>query len=665
MKTKKRTYLTSFNSYWNKKQNFHYISYFRAWFKYKSDNIFAAGPVVIIPILALISICLILIFSSLYLWNGEASTYSQSLWETFMRTLDPGSASEDTGGIHRLISATVTMCGIFIISTLIGALTTGMEGKLADLRKGRTQVIETNHTIILGWSSKIFDIINELIIANENQHNPSIVILASKDRIEMQEIISQKIDENKNTKIICRNGDPMSIHDLNILSPNNARSIIILAPFNDNPDVSVIKTILAITNNPQRTKQKFHIVAEIKERNNIEVARIAGTDEVIFVHADEIIARIIAQSGRQSGLSIILSMLLSFKYDEIYFKYEPLLIGKTFHDALFLYRTSTVIGLMFADETIKICPSPDTIIHENDQIIVIAEDDDAIILSSNISSNYLSISALFETDISLINSNSIKQTNIEKNIILGWNSKASLIAKQLDNYVSEGSELHILTNIDKATKIITEQLVNELKKQKLYLHSGDITNRIDLEKLNLYNYHDVILLANNEQNQLENSSSETADAECLICLLHLRNIIDKNPRQKTFSIVTEMFDIRNRELAEITRADDFIVSPNILSKYIAQISENKYLTKVFDILLTAEGVEIYLRPVTLFTKLGIPILFSRIIEISIKQQTLAIGYRQMKYAQDPNKFYGIVLNPDKDLSIIFRHDDKIIVLAEE
>jgi hypothetical protein len=38
------------------------------------------------------------------------------------------------------------MCGIFITSTLIGALTTGMEGKLAELRKGRTKVIETNHT---------------------------------------------------------------------------------------------------------------------------------------------------------------------------------------------------------------------------------------------------------------------------------------------------------------------------------------------------------------------------------------------------------------------------------------------------------------------------------------------------------------------------------------
>ena len=60
--------------------------------------------------------------------------------------LDPGSAAEDTGGFRRFISAAVTMCGIFIISILIGVLTTGMEGKLAELRKGRTQVIETNHT---------------------------------------------------------------------------------------------------------------------------------------------------------------------------------------------------------------------------------------------------------------------------------------------------------------------------------------------------------------------------------------------------------------------------------------------------------------------------------------------------------------------------------------
>ena len=183
-----------------------------------------------------------------------------------------------------------------------------------------------------------------------------------------------------------------------------------------------------------------------------------------------------------------------------------------------------------------------------------------------------------------------------------------------------------------------------------------------------YIYHDIILLAhevNNEKNQIETITSENSDAECLICLLHLRNMIEKNSNQKTFNIVTEMFDLRNRQLAEIARADDFIVSPNLLSKYIAQISENKNLTQVFDVLLTAEGVEIYLKPVVLFTTLNRTVSFRQILQASIQHQTLAIGYRLMKFSQDPTRFYGIVLNPDKDEMIIFRHDDKIIVLAEE
>jgi hypothetical protein len=71
-----------------------------------------------------------------------------------------------------------------------------------------------NCPMALPLATPLFDIINELVIANENQHNPSIVILALNDRIEMQEIISQKIDGRKNTKIICRNSDPISIHDL-------------------------------------------------------------------------------------------------------------------------------------------------------------------------------------------------------------------------------------------------------------------------------------------------------------------------------------------------------------------------------------------------------------------------------------------------------------------
>ena len=57
-----------------------------------------------------------------------------------------------------------------------------------------------------------------------------------------------------------------------------------------------------------------------------------------------------------------------------------------------------------------------------------------------------------------------------------------------------------------------------------------------------------------------------------------------------------MLDVRNRELAEVTQADDFIVSDKLISLMLAQVSENKDLNAVFDDLFDPDGSEIYLKP---------------------------------------------------------------------
>ncbi|CAF3275494.1 unnamed protein product [Rotaria sp. Silwood2] len=606
----------------------------------------------------------------IYYDTEGADDYEDALWRTFTRILDPCAAAEDEGLKHRIISGIVILCGLVIVAILIGAIVTFMDEKLNELRKGHTTVIEKNHTIILGWSPKIFDIINELIIANENQRNPSIVILTSKENSEVEYMIKDKINNSRNTRIIYRNGNPMSINDLNKLSLDQARSIMILAAEINNPDVRIIKTILAIRNNPRRNKINFHIVAEIKERINLEAAMIAGGDEALFVYADEIIARIIAQSCRQSGLSVILTTLLSFQSDEIYFKHESALVGRTFYDAVFSYNKCSVIGLMLSDGTVKIFPRLNTKINVDDQIIVIAEDDDKIILSSDyllrINNEYSG-----STSSSLINHNTVLLSNpmtrkatkrIERNLLLGWNNKAPLIAKELDTYVARSSELHILTNSDTITQFINEQLVNELTEQKIFVHSGSLTNKSDLEKLNLFSYDYVMLLANEESEQ--QNLIEEADAECLICLLYLKNIVDKSNNEKTFSIVAEMYDIHNCQLANRTCADDFIVSPNLISKYISQLSENKNIKKVYDVLLTADGPEIYLCLASMFVPLETPISYYQVLQETLKYQCLAIGYRLMKYLHDETRFFGIVLNPDKQEQIIFSQNDKIIILAE-
>src|SRR5512136_1191825 len=119
-----------------------------------------------------------------------------------MRTFDAGTMGGDTGWGFRLVMLFVTIGGIFVVSTLIGVLTAGVEGKLEELRKGRSRVLENGHTLILGWSPQIFTILSELMTANANQKNARIVLLADKDKVEMEDEVRSRVETIGGTRVI-------------------------------------------------------------------------------------------------------------------------------------------------------------------------------------------------------------------------------------------------------------------------------------------------------------------------------------------------------------------------------------------------------------------------------------------------------------------------------
>lgn len=624
--------------------------------KYAFDNTLSAGTIAIIGWLAIISILIVIIAGLIYVafgidnYGGNGMNIYEALWQSLMRSIDPGTIASDEGWGFRILGLLITIGGIFILSTLIGVLTSGLEGKLDSLRKGRSKVIEKNHTLILGWSAKIIPILSELIIANENQKRPRIVILADVDKIEMEDELKTKIPKRKNSKIICRTGSPLDITDLEIVSFNEARSIIILSPEDDNPDTNVIKSVLAVTNNPNRKKEKFHIVAEIVNESNIEAAYLVGKDEAIYVQSNELTARLTAQSCRQSGLSVIYTELIDFDGDEIYFKNEPSLSGKKFQDALFAYNNSSVIGFMNIKGEVKLNPPPDTILESDDKIIAISEDDDTIILSER---NDFEISKEVIRDKK--NSTIIKETNL----ILGWNNKAYKIIRELDNYVAKESELVIMADKKEFKNSIEKELKRlkkNLKNQNISFFNGKTTKRTSLEKLDVTSFQNIILLS------YPDPDIQKSDAKTLICLLHLRNISEQ--KGKVLSIVSEMNDIKNRDLAEVTRADDFIISDNLISLMMSQLSENKDLKKVFDDLFDADGSEIYLKPISDYIETENTVNFYTLLESARIKNQIAIGYRLQKDAHNISKSYGIILNPKKDEKVKFSREDKIIVLSE-
>ena len=150
--------------------------------RYFFDNTLSKGPMGLLIWLGLFLSIVIIIISILVWVTGIAPketypTLMEQTWVYLMTTFAVIDA--DITGVlpYRLASLIVIFSGIFVMSALIGILTTAIDSKLAQLRKGRSRVIESGHTVILGWREEILVLINELVIANENHPHSCIAVL--------------------------------------------------------------------------------------------------------------------------------------------------------------------------------------------------------------------------------------------------------------------------------------------------------------------------------------------------------------------------------------------------------------------------------------------------------------------------------------------------------
>lgn len=626
--------------------------------QYFFDNYMSRGTGALIVGLSIVALIVIVIAAAVISVGGvalapEGSTSSMSFgeaaWEGLMRTLDAGTMGGDQGWGFRAVMFVVTLGGVFFVSALIGILNNGLEDKLDDLRKGRSLVLESDHTVILGWSPQIFTIISELVEANSNRKQGAVIaILSEQDKVDMEDEIKERIPDTKNTRVICRSGSPIDLTDLEIVSPHAARSIIVL-PEGADPDTHVIKSVLALTNNPNRREEPYLIVTQIRDPKNMDVVKMLGArDQILPILTNDLIARVVAQTSRQSGLSVVYTELMNFGGDEIYFADASALADRTYGDSLLASEDSTIMGLRKKDGAILMNPSMDTLIEAGDQVFALAEDDDKLVLSPALK---LSIQeSALRTD------RAPRQTAPEKCLILGWNRSGATIVRELDNYVAAGSQVTVVSDLFNLDKQIRQQ-AGELKNQQVVVKEGDTTDRALLDELGAPDFDHVIVLASSHLEPQE------ADARTLVTLLHLRDIAEKD--ETPFSIVSEMLDLRNRELAEAAKVDDFIVSDHLVSLMTTQLSENCELFAVFTDIFDPEGSEIYLKPVSDYVDPGQPVSFATVVEAARRRGETALGYRLMSEVGDTEKAYGVHTNPKKSSTVTFSPDDKVIVIAED
>jgi voltage-gated potassium channel Kch len=610
----------------------------------------ARGTPALIGWLALVAAALIALLTAVILIGNFApkEEHHGIIGQAFaglLHALDPGTIANDKGKWpFLLVMLLITIGGLFIISALIGVLATGLDRRIEEMRKGRSMVLEEGHTLILGWSDTIFTVLAELEIANESQKRPAAVVLAERDKAEMDDLIREKV-RPKRTRIVTRSGSPIDLGHLALVRAERARSIVVLSPEGEEePDAQVIKTILALTRSEDHSEESYHVVAEIREPRNLEAARLVGGEQVVLVDKRETIARLVVRSARQSGASVAFIELLDFEGDEVYFRDDPSLYGDSFGEALLAYEDCSPIGLVHRDGTVRLNPPPQTMIAAGEQVIAIAADD-ARLAAAGPPRGTVAQEA--------ISTRPATPFAPERVLIVGWNKGAAAVVREFDQFLLPGSSLVVVSDDEEARRAIE---VRPTVNATTELHVGSPTDREVLEEIALEGFDHVIVLAP------EGLEAQRADARTLIVLLHLRNMAERCEAE--FTIVSEMIDDRNRQLAEVTRVDDVIVSDKIISLMLTQISENRQLSQVFTELFSAGGPELYLWPAGDYVLPGAEVDYATVVESARRRGQCAIGYRIAGLAKDAGASFGVRINPPKSERVVLGGADRVVVVAQ-
>ncbi len=610
---------------------------FKQIIKYRFDNIMSRGTIALIGLLCGATALLVCVAGLICLIIGVEAGIGETIWLSFMHALDPGTITTDTleNIPYVALQTLVTICGIFISSILIGIISSGLERKLTNLRKGTSIVIEDGHTVILGFNDNIYTLINELIGANENQKDGCIVVVGEEEKEVMEDAISARFPDTKTTRIICRSGSPCEPHILERCSAETSKSIII-NEYNDPQSIKIILALTAYLKDKELTHPNLYFTVAINDAQNVEAARIAGEGRAEVIFANDAISRIIAHTCRQPGLSQVLVELFDYDGDELYFEDVKELRGLTFKETLNRFDKAVVFGIR-NDSGTYMNPPMDTVITENDKLILL-EDDDGSFEVTGI--------PVIEEEMIVKEIPERKINETDDLLVLGSNLMLPSILKEYDCYVDDGTRVVIVTEEDLDLS------------QENYRHiSPEIrvetnVNRRRMEELLTEDLDNVLILSNKALD------AEEADARTLLSLIYLWDIIKK--RKHRVSITSEMRRTVNQRLATQSRSDDFVIGSNIVNLLMTQIAENRELTALFEDILDEEGSELYMKPMENYIQLNVPVDFYTITESASRQSHIAVGYKKIIDGE-----MLIVTNPSKQEKVTFVEGDLLIVVAED
>ncbi len=589
--------------------------------------------------------------------------FFRQIYISFLQMTDPGNMAQDIESTPwlKIPAILAGLTGVVLLSMLIGFITTALATKMDDLRKGHSRVVEDDHTLILGWNDqRIVEIIRELIMANESEDSPAVVILADHPKEKMDDYLSLVLPNTENTRIVTRSGSASSLPNLKIAAVETARSVIVLASSSENgnaeektsSDAKTIKTILAVSTCRDDTNE-LNIVAELFNLEHLEIVQENCPHPITVADSTEILAKIIVQTSRSVGLSIAYSEILSFDGCEMYFESDDW--GDiTFGEIQFHFPDGVPMGIRSKDGQIFINPPIARQLASGDDILILAEDDSTI----EFRTQPVATSQDFPLKAGRL------EQHRENELLIGWNRKAATIIEEYAEYVLDGSTVDVIVkNPSPEIREKISQLNENLKPLSVRLIENDPLSKETLLALEPSKRDNIIILGSCDSK----TDPEEADAQTILILLLLRRIFTEHPDETVNTrLITEVMDSANQGLISQAGVKDFIISNRFISMMLAQISEGADIKRVYDHLFSEDGSEIYLKPIsTYFEDIPSKVTFADCMKIAQKREEVCLGVKIKALEDSEDDNFGIKLIPEKNTIYLFEAEDCLVVLSED
>ena len=528
----------------------------------------------------------------------EGSSFADSMFNTIIMYLGIGGIDTVIEDISQADMLLVLSCIIIVIIglvfftyVLIGYMSEFISNFIENADSSSKKLYISNHTIILNWNTRAVEIINDLLYKEEKE---KIVVLTSKGKDDVVREIDERIantteKENIDNKltIIVREGNTYSTKQLEDISIEQAKSIIILSDGEDKTEIDnhTIKTLIQVSQIIERedTVNNNRIIVEVEGDQTlalvekiIKYKKRNGKCNIVPVAVNQILGYIFSQFSIMPELNMVYSTLFSFKGAEFY---------------TWPADASSISEKQFVSEFLEnnLEAVPLTIMKgDNEEIncYCMAENDQGRRSSKpvEINSSYrVLINPYYEID--------------EKHIIiLGHNSKSIAMMEGFEAFNKEwkkndGSDVLNITIIDDEANLLEQSYYNQYswasKIISAEIYEQELICSAVSEFVDTYGSGGCILILSDDT-----LPDEEIDENALTYLVLVQDILsgrfenDPEFNLDDTDLIVEIVDPQNYDIVNNYNMRNVVVSNRYISKLIMQISENKALFDIFQDILT-------------------------------------------------------------------------------